>query len=218
MDFDSVCRQMEKLYAEAPAVHRKPLLPQTATRGYRHIPNEGAQVHIGFMTEVPPFGCESYYQILAAVSVLSGGMSSRLFTEVREKRGLCYAVGARYHTLRQHAGIAGYAGTTPDKAQQTLDVALNEFRRLRQGITADEMDRAQVGLKSSLVMQNESTSARAARLASDQFLLNRVRPLEEIRESIECLSVDSIEAFLAGPLFENFTIVSIGPKELKVPT
>ena len=62
------------------------------------------------------------------------------------------------------------------------------------------------------------SAACAARLASDQFLLNRVRPLEEIRESIECLSVDSIEAFLAGPLFENFTIVSIGPKELKVPT
>jgi len=218
MDFDSVCRQVENLFAEAPSVQRGPLLPTAAVRGYRHIPNDGAQVHIGFMTEVPPFDCASYYQIMAAVSVLSGGMSSRLFTEVREKRGLCYAVGARYHSLRQHAGIAGYAGTTPDKAQQTLDVTLNEFRRLRQGVTIDEMDRSRVGLKSSLIMQNESTSARAARLASDQFLLQRVRPLDEIRDSIEGLSVDSIEEFLAGPLFENFTIVSIGPKELKAPS
>jgi len=215
MDFDQVCRSVERFFAEAPAAENPPLSISPSPKDYCHIPNQGAQVHIGFMTEVPPVGSPSFYQIMAAVSVLSGGMSSRLFTEVREKRGLCYAVGARYHSLRDQAGISGYAGTTPDKADQTLDVTLAEFQRLRSGIEEDEIDRARVGLKSTLIMQNESTSARASRLAFDQFFLKRVRPLEEIREAIESLTVRSVSDFLSGPLFEHFTIVSIGPQKLK---
>lgn len=217
MDFDRVCRQIEQLFAQAPAAKNQDPAVSPPARGYRHIPNEGAQVHIGFMTEVPPFGSPLYYQIMAAVSVLSGGMSSRLFTEVREKRALCYAVGARCHSLRKIAGISGYAGTTPDKAKQTLEVILAEFRRLCRGITEDELDRTKVGLKSSLIMQNESTSSRAGRLASDRFYLNRVRPLEEIRDAIESLTVQSVQQFLEGPWLEEFTIVSIGPILLEIP-
>ena len=86
------------------------------------------------MTPAVPPGHEDYYSARVAVSVLSGGMSARLFTEVREKRGLCYAIGARYHSLKDAAGIACYAGTTPDKAQETLDVTVAEFRRLADGI------------------------------------------------------------------------------------
>ena len=67
-------------------------------------------------------------------------------------------------------------------------------------------------------MQNESTSALTGRLASDQFLLGRIRPLEEIRDAIEGLTVPSVEQFLAGPLFEKFTIVSIGPQKLEIST
>ena len=73
---------------------------------HTHIHNDGAQVHIGLMTETVKPTDKDYYNVRVAVSVLSGGMSSRLFTEVREKRGLCYAVGARYHCLKEVAGIS----------------------------------------------------------------------------------------------------------------
>jgi predicted Zn-dependent peptidase len=152
----------------------------------------------------------------AAVSILSGSMSSRLFTEVREKRGLCYAVGASYKTLKDHAGISCYAGTTPDKAQQTLDVILEQFRTLKNGISEDEIQRAKVGLKTSLIMQSESTGARSSGIAADHFLLGRIRPLEEIREKIEALSVDSVQEFLKHHPFEDFTVVTLGPKAVTV--
>ena len=96
-----------------------------------------------------------------AVSVLSGGMSARLFTEVREKRGLCYAVAARYHCLKEAAGISCYAGTTPEKAQETIDVIMAEFNRLSEGISEEEIQRAKTGLKSALILQSESSSSRA---------------------------------------------------------
>jgi predicted Zn-dependent peptidase len=168
------------------------------------------------MTSVPTISSDSYYEVAAAVSILSGSMSSRLFTEVREKRGLCYAVGANYKSLKDYAGIACYAGTTPDKAQQTLDVILEQFRSLKEGISTEELQRAKVGLKTSLIMQGESTNARSSSIAADYFLLGRVRELAEIREKIEALSVDSILDALQKHPFEDFTVVTIGPNAVNV--
>ncbi|MBC8379285.1 MAG: insulinase family protein, partial [Planctomycetes bacterium] len=147
-------------------------------------------------------------------SILSGSMSSRLFTEVREKRGLCYAVGARYRTLKEYAGISCYAGTTPDKAQETFDVIVEQFNQLRMGITDDEMQRAKVGLKTSLIMQCESTSSRSGGIAGDYCLLGRVRSLEEIRDKIAAMKVDDITTTLQENPFKEFTVVTIGLKEI----
>ena len=214
-DFDAVCRQIEDLFeVEQPEPDLKQSLGKKGA-GYTHHQHDGAQVHISLMTETVPIGNEDYYNALIAVSVLSGGMSSRLFTEVREKRGLCYAVGAQYHTLKGHAGIGCYAGTTPDKAQETVDVIKAEFDRLSEGITEDEIHRAKVGLKSTLIMQSESSSSRASGIASDYYLLDRVRNIEEIKEAIEGTSVESVESFLKDNKFKDFTFVTIGPKEVK---
>lgn len=160
-DFDRVCVQLEALFGSSVGP-KKTASIRIGTTGefYHHVAHDGAQVHIGLMTPAVPITHPDYYHAMAAVSVLSGSMSSRLFTEVREKRGLCYAVGARYHTLRDIAGISCYAGTTPDKAQETLDVVIGEFRRLREGIMEDELQRVKVGLKSTLILQSESTTSR----------------------------------------------------------
>ena len=83
----------------------------------------------------------------------------------------------QYHSLKETAGIACYAGTTPDKAQETFDVIIAEFNRLAEGISEEEMQRAKVGLKSSLIMQSESSSSRAGGIATDYYMLGRVRAL-----------------------------------------
>jgi predicted Zn-dependent peptidase len=183
---------------------------------YTHLDNDGAQVHIGLMTGTVKPTDEDYYNVRIAISVLSGGMSARLFTEVREKRGLCYAIRARYHGLKEAAGIMCYAGTTPDKAQETLDCIINEFKRLGEGITEDEIARAKVGLKSSLILQSESSSSRAGAIASDYYILGRVRSLDEIKNRIEATSVDSVLTFLRNNPFREFTVVTIGPKQVNV--
>ena len=214
-DFDSVCKQLDKLFGRDESPDNLNITPGPTGTQYTHIQHDGAQVHIGLMTEVPPITTDDYYDASAAVSVLSGGMSSRLFTEVREKRGLCYAVGARYHTLKNFAGIACYAGTTPDKADETLEVITDQFNRLGEGITEDEIHRAKVGIKSALIMQSESSSARAAGIASDHYLLGRVRSIAEIKEKLEKLSVSSVTDFLSRNRFENYTVVTIGPKSVE---
>ena len=215
-DFDAVCKQIESLFDTQHNHGLNPQKPFFKEKNYSHFPSEGAQVHIGLMTPTPTMASEGYYELAAAVSILSGSMSSRLFTEVREKRGLCYAVGASYKTLKDYAGVSCYAGTTPDKAQQTLDVILKQFRALKEGITEDELQRAKVGLKTSLIMQSECSSARSSGIAADYFLLGRVRDLVEIREKIEALTVDSVLGYLNKHPFKDFTAVTIGPNEVTV--
>lgn len=215
-NFDSVVKQMEKLFtAERQNPLEEPAAASTSPK-YTHIHNEGAQVHIGAMTKTVKPADDDYYNARAAVSVLSGGMSARLFTEVREKRGLCYAIGARYHGLKGAAGVACYAGTTADKAQETFDVIMTEFKRLADGISEEELASAKVGLKSALILSSESSSSRASSIETDYYILNRVRTLEEIKEKIEQISVDSVLDFLRKNRFEDFTVVTIGPKEIEV--
>jgi len=215
-DFGAVVRQIEKLFSSSIAGRAKSLKTGASGGHYKHILNDGAQVHIGLMTPTVILRDKNYYNARIAVAVLSGGMGARLFTEVREKRGLCYAVGAQYHAMKEAAGIACYAGTTPDKAQQTFDVIVGEFNRLADGLSEDELQRAKVGLKSSLIMQSESSSSRAGSIAGDYYMLGRVRSLDEIKKAIDKTSVDSVLTFLRENRFKDFTVVTIGPKEVKV--
>lgn len=215
-DFHSIIRQFEDSFEAKRQEPLAPVGPGSKGDRYTHVSNEGAQVHIGLMTETAKVTDDEYYNARVAVSVLSGGMSARLFTEVREKRGLCYAIGARYHTLKEAAGIICYAGTTPEKAQETLDVITAEFDRLAEGISGEEIQRAQVGLKSALILQSESSSSRAGGIASDYYLLGRVRSLDEVKDRIEQTSVDSVVGFLQKNRFKDFTVVTIGPNGVTV--
>jgi len=218
-NFDAICRQMEELFAIRRWRTQKsgePVMLGPKAGRYTHIHNEGAQVHIGLMTETVKPTDEDYYNARVAVSVLSGGMSARLFTEVREKRGLCYAIGAQYHALKEAAGIMCYAGTTPEKGQETLDVIIREFRRLSEAIAEEEIARAKVGLKSALILQSESSSSRAGAIGGDYYILGRVRGLGEIKDKIEQTTVDSVLTFLRNNKFKDFTVVTIGPEQVKI--
>lgn len=187
--------------------------PQSKTY---HQPYDGAQVHIGLMYPSVGYEHQDYYRALAAAAILSDGMGSRLFTEVREKRGLCYAVGARHQVIAGQGAVRCYLGSTPDKAQQALDVTLRELGKLAEGITQDELDRAKVGLRASLIMQGESTSARAAGCVGDFYHLGRVRSLGEIEEAVLQLSTGEIIEHVRENQPGHYAAATIGPKELKI--
>ena len=107
-------------------------------------------------------------------------------------------------------------GSTPDRAQEALDVTLSELTKLAEGISQEELDRAKVGLRASLIMQGESTSARALSCARDMYHLERVRSLSEIEGGIQKLTVKDVVNHVEGFTPSDFTVATIGPKELRV--
>ncbi|MDQ3082464.1 MAG: insulinase family protein [Gemmatimonadota bacterium] len=184
---------------------------------FHHEDQQSEQTHIGIAYPSIPETHEDYYTIRMAVEILSGGMSGRLFTEVREKRGLCYSVWAGYSSLKSQGSILGYAGTSNDRAQATLDCMMTELHRLSDGVTEAELDRAKIGLKASTIMSGESTSSRSGAIAHDYFMRGRIRTLDEIKNAIDAVTVDRVNAYLKENMPGPFTIVTVGPKQLKLP-
>jgi len=185
--------------------------------GRHYEPHESNQTQIAIGYDSVPYRHPDYFTAWGAVGVLSGGMSARLFTEVREKRGLCYSVYATYHTLRDRGAVLCYAGTSSERAQETLDVTLGELRRLAEGIETSELNRLKARIKSSLIMQQESSSSRSASIARDWYHLGRVRTLDELGQLVDGLSCDAINAYLQQNPPRDFRIVTLGPKPLEVP-
>jgi predicted Zn-dependent peptidase len=179
-----------------------------------HINHESTQTHIGVAYPAVAYGSESYYQAWAAVNVLSGGMSSRLFTEVREKRALCYSVYASLNSIKNQGQVLCYAGTTVERAQETLDVLLHELVRLGDGIEEAELARCKARAKSSLIMAQESTSGRAGSLARNWFYLDRIVTLDEVRAKIEALTTQAVLDYVKSHPAKEFTILTIGPSPL----
>ncbi len=217
-DFDAVVAKVKDLFGEwtggAPAL---PVPMPRAEGQYLHLPKETAsqeQIGVAYPQVAPDD--PAYYNATMAVQVLSSGMGSRLFMEVREKRGLVYSVFASNRAVRGAGLVLAYAGTTPERSQETLDVLIGELKRLVEGVTEEEVERARVGLLSSLVMQGESTGARVGSICRDQFLRGRVRTLDEIRAEVERVTPESIQAYLEAHPPKEFTVVTLGPTALEV--
>jgi predicted Zn-dependent peptidase len=214
-DWHELSGAIHRLFGEWSGPSRPQPLPDCTGRlAYRHLSQETNQEQIGVMYPAVPLDHPDYYLQRMAVATLSGGMSARLFTEVREKRGLCYAVRAMNSTVKGGGAILAYAGTTPERCQETLDVLLHELVRLKEGISDEELARARTGVLSSLVMQTEAARARALSIARDYYLLDRVRTMQEIRSGVEGATAEAIQEHLHRHPARDFTIVTLGPVEL----
>ncbi len=218
IDFPAVVEKIEKLFGDWSGAAIQPGAPNPISSPlYQHIFQETNQQHIGVawpgITSTDPHN----YDYRIAMNILSGSMGARLFTEVREKRGLVYSVSASPSTYRGCGYNLAYAGTTPERSQETLDVLLFELSRMQDGVSEDEVERAKIGTLSRLVMQDESSRARASGIARDQFMLGRVRSLDEISAGVSAVSVASIGQFYAANPPRDYTVVTLGPNDLKMP-
>ncbi|MGL4609726.1 MAG: M16 family metallopeptidase [Trueperaceae bacterium] len=178
-----------------------------------HITQETSQVQIGVAYPATAPDAPGWYENALAIGVLSGGMGARLFTEVREKRGLVYSVAAVSRALRGFGYTLGYAGTTPERADETLHVLLQELRNVSKGISGAEFERSKTGLLSQLIMQGESSGARAGALARDLFLLGTPRSINDVKTKVEAITLNNVNDFLQS-YKPSFTILTLGSKPL----
>ncbi|GIW92701.1 MAG: zinc protease [Pirellulaceae bacterium] len=185
-------------------------------RGYEHLERPTQQTHIALAADAVAYRDADYFLARAAVGVLSDGASSRLFVEVREKRGLCYTVAARCQSTLDEGAVLCYAGTTTERAQQTWDLLVEELERLAEGVTAEEWSRVKAKIKSAIVMLQESSSARSSNLASDYYHRGKAFSIEELKHILDNITVDQINDYLKRRPPRIRSAVSVGAQRLEV--
>jgi predicted Zn-dependent peptidase len=167
------------------------------------------QVIVGF--EGRPYSSDAFYTAQVLAAIIGGGMSSRLFQEVRERRGLCYSIYA-FHWSFADTGVFGvHAATGPEDVAELMPVMLGELERAVHDIDGRELDRARAQLRAGLLMTLESPAARAGQLARQFLLFGRPIPIDELTAKIEAITVDDVRK-LAGDIFTGSrpTVAAVG--------
>ncbi len=169
-----------------------------------------AQIILGF--EGRPYQVRDFYASQLLATVLGGGMSSRLFQEVREKRGLCYSIYA-FHWAFSDSGVFGiHAATGEEDARELMPVVIDELLRAAETITEAEVNRARAQIRSSLLMSMESPASRSGQIARQILLYGRIVTNEELNERLAAISAERLRD-LAAKLFtqSNPTLTAVGP-------
>jgi predicted Zn-dependent peptidase len=191
-----------------------PALPQPANYhgGLSHSRKTFEQTHLVLAFESLPFRHPDYYAAQLCAGALGGGMSSRLFQEVREKRGLCYAIYAFASGLTDSGMFAVYAATSPDRADELLGVIHDELSRAADtGFGEDELARVRAQVKMGLLAGLESSGARAEQLARQILVYGRPLSTEELIESVEKVTLDGIQRQVQHLLQSSVSLATVGP-------
>jgi predicted Zn-dependent peptidase len=144
-------------------------------------------------------------------TLLGGGMSSRLFQEIREKRGLVYSIYAFASPFRDGGLFQIYAGTGEKEAAELMPVTLEELIKVQRDVTEDELARAKAQLRASLLMSLESTGSRCEQLARQLQVHGRVIPIEETKQRIASVTVEQVQQAAAQAFRQRPTLAVMGP-------
>ncbi|MCR9085224.1 MAG: insulinase family protein [Rhodobacteraceae bacterium] len=195
VDHDAIAREVERLFGHlAPAPSSAPD-PAKFVGGERLEAKPLEQVHFTLAFEGPGYASPEIYAAQIFATALGGGMSSRLFQEVREKRGLCYSIFAQASAYADSGMTTIYAGTSAGDLPELARLTVDEMRKAAAGITAEEVDRARAQMKAGLLMGLESASSRAERLARLLAVWDRVPPLGETVALIDAVTPEDIHRY-----------------------
>lgn len=214
---EQVVELVQRHFADLPKAERQaPSIAHYKGGEYREV-RDLDQAHIVLGFESVGYSEADYYPTMLLSTLLGGGMSSRLFQEIRERRGLVYSIYS-FTAPAHDGGLFGiYAGTGESEAAELIPVVLEELEKVQQEVSLAELDRARAQLKAGLLMSLESTGSRCEQLARQWQVFGRVIPASETVAKINAVTVEEVCA-AAGRLFRRTpTLATIGPVD-QVPT
>jgi len=184
-------------------------VPKVVTRTVARSKRELEQVHVCLGAPAYPQAHPGRYAVYVLNTVLGGSMSSRLFQNVREKRGLVYTISSGVTAYSDAGLLSIYAGTSLDSLPEVIRLTLEEIRRLRgEPLPAEELRRARDHIKGGLVLSLESSGARMSHLARQEIYFGRQFPLDEILGGIEAVTAADVQR-VAGEIFEGRLAASV---------
>ena len=212
VDHDQLVKQAEALFG----THTARTAPAMSGGSYRGgevlVEKDLEQAHFALAFEGPAYTDDGIWAAQLYSGVLGGGMSSRLFQELREKRGLCYTIYAQAGAFADSGMTTIYAGTSGDQVEELALVTIDEMKRASDSITQAELDRARAQMKAGMLMGLESPSNRAERLARMTSIWGRVPPVNEVVEKIDSVDLNALRAFGADMAVNaRATLAQYGP-------
>jgi len=213
LEHDALVDCVAKLFGSLPALRLQSGETRPGTTARRCcIEKDLEQLHLVVGTPAPATLDNDRFAGILMNSVFGGSMSSRLFQEIREKRGLAYAVRSYIVSYRDTGMLNVYVGTSKDKTREVIDIILAEMRRMKtERLTDKELQSAKELIKGNLLLSMESTDNRMQKLATNEIYFGRNVPPEEIVGRIEAVTAEDILS-LAGQLFTrpNLSMVFLG--------
>ncbi|MDE8346264.1 MAG: pitrilysin family protein [Acidocella sp.] len=208
---DQVVELVGNHFADLPQAERADPMSADYMGGEYREARDLDQAHIVLGFASPGYGEPDYYPAMLLSTLLGGGMSSRLFQEIREKRGLVYSIYS-FTAPAKDGGLFGiYAGTGESEAAELMPVTLEELAKVQHAITEAELNRACAQLKAGLLMSLESTGSRCEQLARQWQIFGRVIPAAETVRRIEAVTQADIKAVAAKIFRERPTLATLGP-------
>jgi predicted Zn-dependent peptidase len=198
---------------------RSALTPQPASYsgGSAMLERDLMEVQLVLGFEGRPYRAPDYYSIQVLASVMGGGMSSRLFQEIRERRGLCYAIYA-FHWAFQDTGLFGiHAATGEEDIAELFPVLIDEIGRAAQEIGQADIDRAKAQIRAGLMMSLESPAARAGQIARQLMIHGEVLSPEEIQGRVDAVTLETVREVAAQTFAGAPTLSVVGPKGGDLP-
>ncbi|MCP4591440.1 MAG: insulinase family protein [bacterium] len=189
--------------------------PVEFSPGRWHYPKEAEQEHMGFCYGGVPADDDDYPTERVMLGTLSGGMSGRLFTEVREKQGLVYWVSAWHEHPRGAGMIFLGASTTPARCDRTYATMLREIDRLAEDLTEDELGRSKAGIMVRSEMAGDVTRSRCSELIDDLFHHGHPIPRQEKIDRVGAVTLEDVQGYLETHRRESLCVVTLGPRELE---
>jgi predicted Zn-dependent peptidase len=191
VDHDSIVADVERRFAPFVGPGGDTPVQARFSGGSRVEVRDLEQVHIALALEGVPQRDPSIFALQVFTNILGGGMSSRLFQEVREQRGLCYSIYS-FHSPYADTGMFGlYAGTDASDSAELMRVVVGELTSAADTLKAAEVARAKAQMKAGLLMALESSGARAEQLARQMLIHGRIIPVDEIVAKIDAVTVET---------------------------
>ena len=216
LDHDRVVALVAEHFADLPG-HAVPVAePGRYSGGEFREDRDLDQVHIVLGFPSVAYADPDFYPTMMLATVLGGGMSSRLFQEVREKRGLVYSIYA-FSAPAADGGLFGiYAGTGEREAAELMPVTLEELLKVQRDVTEPELARARAQAKAGLLMSLESTGSRCEQLARQLQVFGRIIPTAETVAKINAVTIADVQRAAARQFRGAPTLAALGPAE-RVP-
>lgn len=211
LDHDKIVSLVEHHFKDLPQTPTQSAIPANYQGGEFRKEKELDQAHILLGFPSVNYNHPQYYAAILLSIILGGGMSSRLFQEVREKHGLVYSVYS-YNTAHQDDGLFGiYAGTGEEQTKELMPILIQELKKIQEFIKPEELQRTKAQLKSSLLMSMESTASRCEQIARHLQIYNRIIPPQEMVERIDAVTIEDIYQIAEYIFHGKPTLTTLGP-------